>query len=420
MIYFLSISVIGFLIFLCVKEYQKPNRSIRVYFLPGLFFKVLCGLGIGWLYSQYYPGGDTFNFFEDGKKIASIVSSDPYQFFRFLWHGNEDFDIWTQLKNIQPRALFFSKLTAIGYWVSFGNYWMVAVLFSFVSYFSAWKLVEKIVFFFPTTEKAAVVAFLFFPSVVFWSSGLMKESIAMAGLFAVVAVFLKFWVQRKLHIRDVLILAIGFWLLWNLKYYFAGMLLVAMGGILLVRLILRIKPLHSPLTITLLFFLVMMIPLILVTQLHPNFHLSRILDVIIKNYEAYRVLSKPENLVTYYHLKATPASLIINIPWALISGIFQPFIWNTKSLFQFLAGIESFMVFILFVGALKQVRQCIKSPNYLLVLGTLTFIGLLATFLALSTPNLGTLVRYRVGFYPFLIFLLLRANPWLLQRKRFT
>jgi hypothetical protein len=242
----------------------------------------------------------------------------------------------------------------------------------------------------------------------------------MAGLFIVAAVFLKLWIQKNIKVTEILVGALAFWLLWNLKYYFAGILLIALGGLLLVRIILWIKPIQSPLKITLLFLLVLIVPLFLVTQLHPNFYLSRILEVVVKNYEAFRTISRPENLITYYHLRATPASIIINMPWALISGIFQPFIWNTKSFFQLLAGIESFIVFILFIGVFRQRSQLLKSPNFLLVLGVLTFIGLLAIFLALSTPNVGTLVRYRVGFYPFLIFLLLLANPWLLQRKRFT
>jgi len=43
----------------------------------------------------------------------------------------------------------------------------------------------------------------------------------------------------------------------------------------------------------------------------------------------------------------------------------------------------------------------------------------LAVFLALSTPNFGTLSRYRVGFIPFFVFLTACGNVLLerLQRR---
>jgi hypothetical protein len=45
---------------------------------------------------------------------------------------------------------------------------------------------------------------------------------------------------------------------------------------------------------------------------------------------------------------------------------------------------------------------------------------LLAIFLALSTPNFGTLSRYKIGFFPFLVFLTLYKNPLLGKIMQFT
>ena len=308
----------------------------------------------------------------------------------------------------------------MGYLVSFGNYWGIAILFSFISFISAWKLVNTLVRVYPAMKTAAVISFLFFPSSVFWSSGLIKESIAIAGLFAIVNILLVMRRKKRLGVMEGLIIVTGFWLLWNLKYYYAGVLLIAIGGIILLQFIIWIKPVKRRLTITLLYLVVLVIPAVLVTGLHPNFNGSRILEVVVYNYEAYRIISRPENLITYSHLEATPLSIIRNMPWALLSGIFQPFIWNTKSVFQLAAGIESFALFVLFIGMIKHRLKIAATSDFSILLGTITFIGLLAIFLALSTPNIGTLVRYRVGFYPFLMLLLIQANPWLRIPERFT
>jgi hypothetical protein len=56
-------------------------------------------------------------------------------------------------------------------------------------------------------------------------------------------------------------------------------------------------------------------------------------------------------------------------------------------------------------------RERLRQPVSILFLATASYCIVLCVFLALSTPNLGTLSRYRVGFLPFLIFLLAYRNP---------
>jgi hypothetical protein len=46
-----------------------------------------------------------------------------------------------------------------------------------MSFFSAWKLTNVLVEYFPSTKVAAIIAFLFFPSVVFWSSESSRKAL---------------------------------------------------------------------------------------------------------------------------------------------------------------------------------------------------------------------------------------------------
>ncbi len=61
------------------------------------------------------------------------------------------------------------------------------------------------------------------------------------------------------------------------------------------------------------------------------------------------------------------------------------------------------------------------NGNRLIVMAALVFICVLCIFLALSTPNLGTLSRYRVGFLPFFVLLTLADHPvkaWMSTKKQ--
>ncbi len=82
-----------------------------------------------------------------------------------------------------------------------------SLYFSAISFFSSWFLVQKINRLFEGVQPAAILGFLFFPSVVFWSAGVIKESLAMAALFFLSLIFLKVWKREKLHWIEWLLIA---------------------------------------------------------------------------------------------------------------------------------------------------------------------------------------------------------------------
>ena len=102
--------------------------------------------------------------------------------------------------------------------------------------------------------------------------------------------------------------------------------------------------------------------------------------------------------------------MALNSPWALFSGLFRPVIFEANSFFQFVIGVENLILLGLSIFNLKYLSRLWHSSERLLIFGVIMYIGLLVIFLTLSTPNFGTLSRYRVGFLPFMIFLLL-YNP---------
>jgi hypothetical protein len=160
----------------------------------------------------------------------------------------------------------------------------------------------------------------------------------------------------------------------------------------------------------LLWLIVFLIPLFVASRIHPNFYPERFLHVIVENYLRFQKKSDPGDMIVFNQLEPTPQSILLQMPKALWSGLFRPMFWEAHNPLQFLLSIENIFVLLLTVFALRNLRQSMTSPNTLLIFSVIVYVVLLCSFLALSTPNFGTLVRYRVGFLPFFILLISTEN----------
>ena len=96
---------------------------------------------------------------------------------------------------------------------------------------------------------------------------------------------------------------------------------------------------------------------------------------------------------------------------AIFSGLYRPFFTEATTVLQFLSAAENFLLLIMTATALMRIKNIVKGKHRLLIFSLIIYIIVLCIFLALSTPNFGTLSRYRVGFLPFFVFLLIAENP---------
>jgi hypothetical protein len=402
---------IFFLAFVSYRLWQGEPSFLRKFFWPALILKLTAGVCLGLVYTFYYSAGDTFNYFNDGVKLANLAKVDLATFINFLWSSDDSFPIWSELIYRQPRAMFLSKFTSFFCLITANNYWIISFYFSMIVFLCAWLLVKKIVDLYPAAKVAVIISFLFFPTIVFWTSGIIKESIAMASLFFLIFVFLKIWNKEKVYIREWLLTLIFLWLLWNLKYYYLAILLPVALTTLALRLILsKIGSLNLYFRIAL-WLLIFMMPLSAISILHPNFYPERFLEVIVSSYNEYGAISSPEDLIRYNSLEPTLRSVLQNMPVALLSGLFRPFILEAHTVLQFLVSLENLLLIALFISALTNIKRLIRSRHRILLFSLVIYTVLLCTFLALSTPNFGTLSRYRVGFLPFFLLLLTIENP---------
>ncbi len=145
------------------------------------------------------------------------------------------------------------------------------------------------------------------------------------------------------------------------------------------------------------------------------------MQVIVDNHDAYILKSEPDQVIHYGHLQADWLSVAYNFPLAIWSGLFRMGIWEANHLLEYMVAFENLILLIFTLATFSQWHKVKSSPSKLLILAASIYVILLAGFLALSAPNLGTLARYQVGFLPVMILLITSDNPLLtFLKSKFT
>jgi hypothetical protein len=218
---------------------------------------------------------------------------------------------------------------------------------------------------------------------------------------------------------EYVLIPLATWVVWSLKYYFLGVLMpIAVASLVVHKLyVTGIRVRYLP-TKVLIWTVLMLVPLTLVSWLHPNFQPDVLMAVIVENYNAFHAVSSPEDVIVYNDLRSEWTSLLSHAPKAAFAGLFRPLFWEVSTGLQLLVAAENTVVILLAVTALLNFGNFFRSPYRLLILTVLLYSVTLATFLALSTPNFGTLSRYRVGFLSALVTVLLSGNPFVYSLLR--
>lgn len=379
--------------------WNRDTSVLHTFYWPALIAKCSSGISLGIIYSTYYDTSDTFTFFQLAVDQADLARTDLSAYLNFLFSQQEGYFLG------EHRTIFYIKITSVLALLTGNNYWVTSIYFSLLSFFAAWHLSNTIARLFPSYKIAACIAFLFFPSVVFWSSGVIKESLAMAAMFFLTALFLKLWVKERISILSILLAVVGGIVVFNLKYYYLAAFIPITVSALAARALCEKFGMESLLKQFLLLIVFLICGFLAITFLHPNFSPSRILEIIAFNNNVFMVVCTPDDVIHFYNLEPTWESMMINAPWAFISGLFRPFVWEANTIFKVVTGVENLVLLILTAFAIPYLKNVIHSQHRLLILAVILYCTILSIFLALSTPNFGTLARYGVGYLPFVVLL---------------
>ena len=400
-----------------VQSRNIAKNKLYKWYRKGLLAKVGGAIAVCLIYQLYYVGGDTVNYYTTSKAISNLAFKDVSMFFDILFGSNSKenhsfFDDSTgfPIYWADKTALFVSKLFVPLQFLAFQSFIVMAILLSWICYSGIWRLFLLFNEHFPQLEKQFAIAFLFIPSVIFWGSGLLKDSITISAVGWYTCFFYKVFIQKKYSFRGMFCILISSYLLISIKPYIFFALL---PGSLIWLSNERLSKVHSRLLRALVapvfIFVGVGVSFFLLSQMGDSLGLYAI-DKVMERAVVVNLDQKQE----YYggssfdigEFSADPMSMLSKGHLAIAATLFRPYLWDVRNVVMLMSALEN--TYILLLTLFLLIR--LKFFGFFNLIGRnpmLLFAVLFALFFAFSvgiaTSNFGSLVRLKIPCIPFYV-----------------
>ena len=397
---------------------EAPAGWWRAALVVGLGVRVAVGLARNWHLQL------DAEFMSDlSKPITAQLWEQPGQAWQTLTQAVTliHFKYYTAVYQDLSNTWFFIKILAFLNLASGGIGWLNGLYLSLFAFMGSWQLVRVLARVFPATPAGAgAVAFLLWPSVWFWATGLSKESLLVgSGVWLTALVLDRLYGEPEGRLRSTWWDRAGWWLAvgvlafvhFKMRYFFAAPLLAVLLGIALVR-GLQLHGLARPRwaqAIALL--MVLGSGLWLAQQLSVAFSVNKFTNQVVRVYTSFlpNLVGRPH--FEYPDLRPTLESVLSYAPQAVANTLMRPYLGETREPRLAAAGAENLLLLVLLVvAAVGAVRGRAGRLPFVLGLGLVIFCLVLAALMGLTTPNLGSLHRYRSDLMPYLVLLLLQND----------
>ena len=388
-IYFIARLIIG----------RVTDQRLRINGWVSLGLKLIAGVLLGWIYLSYYDGGDTFAFDSYARPFVLLAKSDFISYFRWL-AGIEE--TTNEALRRAPRLLFMVKIVSFVHLITGSSYWLSALYFTLFSWMGLYRLAVTASNNFPAHRIVILFALLYLPSVVFWSSGLTKESIAMGAFGLLMVNVLPGGTIRPWR---VIITLLMIFILWMIKYYYV---IPVFASVFLYYLLVYLKDHKISIALSLISSLVLLALIVAAAGFfNQNLSVVHLPEVIYQNYSVFQEKSEAGDAMVLSGMCDEWHCLLKSAAPAAWNTLFRKYVWETTSLFSLLAAVENLLFLLFFVAFIYSFRNAGRWTfrHILFLICAFIFVGSLAGFLGMSAPNFGTLARYRVILLPVMILL---------------
>lgn len=423
--------IIIFLVAYLFRNFRYHNAIERKYFLPGLAVKIMGGLAVGMIYVFYYGGGDTFYYFSDSRAFNYAFKDSFGAFIKLLWLKANTYTLPTYQYTFwltyfrDPSGWMADKVYGVLSILSFHSYAVMAVLISTLSFTGAWAMLRTFTSMYPQLTKQLALAILFVPSVFFWGSGVLKDSITFGCLgWITYSSYLIFFKGRNI-IRNLIMLLFAGYIALEIKAYivisFVPALLLWIFLTYRRRIgnqFLRFISGPSVLLISLGF------GYLILTKLgkeFDQFSLSNVISTSERFQQWHGYLAETANASGYSlgHMDGSWQSVLTKFPAAVNVTLFRPYLWEVNNSVMFLASVESIFIlgFTLYILLRNRiVRPFVSVLAHPDILFCFMFSMVFAFAVGFSSYNFGALVRYKIPCIPFFLVGLIILN-YITQQK---
>ncbi|WP_462220178.1 hypothetical protein [Ferruginibacter sp.] len=397
---------------------KKLNDPVlQVYHQHGFWIKALAVIPFV-LFNWKISPGDSYVLYQvEGVNIYKLILKD-FSNVRFLLSPGTVYDEsglladpWNLGYCRDVNNFTVCRIVTLLSFFSTGKYLITCLFFSMISFSGVWRLYRFFYALYPHLHKQLAIAILYLPTFVFWSSGILKDPLCTGALgwltFALYEILVK---KKNLPTNMFIIIAAGYTLV-ALKIY----ILVSYLPFFLLFLALKnlnlLKSSFAKITVGTIMLIGIMISFTrIMNQLQDSMvkFAGKGITTTIKNYQQNYAAQgdiAESNFSLGVEFDGSVSSLIKMAPAAVIATLYRPFIWETRKPSTLLSSLESLAIILLTLKAFRSAGivkffRLWTDPTIMYCIGFSLFFAL---FVGATTPNFGTLCRYKIPCMPFYV-----------------
>jgi hypothetical protein len=393
------------------------NRYTKRYFIPALSVKVIGALALGILYHTIYSG-DTNNYFHHGEIIYKAFGNSFSTGWQLLTTDG------TITPNIEPyvsqmawfgkgsNEYFVVRMAGLGAIIGFNTYSVTALLFAVLSFTGIWAMYITFAKIRPQVYKELATAVFFLPSVFFWGSGLLKDSLCMGALGWLFYAFYRGAIEKKNILRSTILGVLAVSVIASMKIYILLAFVPPAALWVFNENTRRIKSTAVRWIAK---------PFLLIAGTAVAVYAMGSIAAADERFKLDKIGEQSKLTATYlqgvsqtekgsgYNIgeqDGTIGGMVKLAPQAIVVALFRPFLWEAHNPTMALSALEAtyFLILtgrILFrVGVFKTIKAISSNPILTLCF---VFSLIFAISVGISSGNFGTLVRYKIPLMPFFL-----------------
>ena len=419
-------------------KYYPKDHPLRRCFMPAFTFKIIGAILLGIIYQFYYKGGDTINYWHQTDIINSSFSESIGTWFRLVTGSAEIYDVDVYKYTTQfywygrsSPEYIISILGALIGLFTMTTYLPTAVIFAALSFIGVWKMYVVFTKLYPRLTKQMAWAFLFIPSVIFWGSGFMKDTITLTCIGWVTHFFYIIFFENKKVILNSIFALFFIYVIYIIKSYIAMAFVPAalLWGVGLLSY--KIKDTRMILFVRYFLYASAIIGLVVVggklqTEMFGEYNVESVAykSFVTRDY-LFRISNEQDGSgYTLGDFDPTLMGMLEQAPAGVNVTLFRPYLWEARKPIVMISAIESLLYLIFTIVAIVR-NNPIRMVQRILADETLQFCLVFTLIFAfavgISTSNFGSLVRYKIPCLPFyttfLIILFYPPKQELVLRK---
>lgn len=408
-----------FLFFYLVKYRlaKSTDPVLKIYYRNAFLIRIISCLSFS-VFLVYISAGDSFGtYYAEASNIFKQSMQDPSIIGRMIFTSAQNIE--SALFSIEGggTAVFSNennymvvRVAAVFMFFSFGKYLIANLFFSMLAFEGSWRLYKFFYEQYPGMHKQLAFAILYFPTLVFWSSGISKEAICIAGIGFITYGLYSIFVKRKNILGSSLAVLFFTYLLSNVKIYILASYLPFFIYFIVVSRVLTVKNtllkiFLGPVIVAL--STLAFISILISSKEELGAYAVEGLTQTIQQQQMNFILQEnisESNFSLGTEFDGSFLGLVKLAPAAITASLFRPFLWEAKKLSTLLSSIESLVLMLLTLytlykaGPVNFMGYLFKKP---IVTYCFFFAILFSVFVGSSTLNFGSLVRYKIPCLPF-------------------